>query len=80
MEDILKRVIALAKLEFDKKELEDFIKECENISKHFQKIKELKTEKGLYHLYQEGCPLREDKIKIFKSVLKKGYFKVKKVL
>jgi|UniRef100_A0A7V5XYY7 aspartyl/glutamyl-tRNA(Asn/Gln) amidotransferase C subunit len=90
MEEVIKKVIALAKLKFDKEELEGFVKECSKIVEYFQKIKTLqKPEKkeGLYFLYQLKCPLREDKVKSFKNDFLKnspryqeGYFRIKKIL
>ncbi len=90
MEEVIKKVIALAKLKFDKEGLENFVKECEKIVEYFQKIKALKAnerKEALYFLYQFKCPLREDKVEIFKNDFlrnspryKEGYFRIKKML
>lgn len=90
MEEIIKKVIYLAKLSFPKEEMEDFIKECEKIVNYFQELKKLfKEEKGISKENEltENCPLREDTVKLSdKDFLKdlpnfkRGYFRIKKIL
>ncbi|MEO0088728.1 MAG: Asp-tRNA(Asn)/Glu-tRNA(Gln) amidotransferase subunit GatC [candidate division WOR-3 bacterium] len=90
MEEIIKKVISLAKLSFPKEELENFIKECEKIVSYFQELKKIyrreeknDQETGLI----EECPLRKDEAKIGDrgflkglSNFKGGYFRIKKIL
>lgn len=90
MEEIIKKVIHLAKLSFAEEELENFVKECEKIVNYFQELKNMykeeKEEKRKNETIGE-CPLREDITKIndknfLKSLpnFKGGYFRIKKIL
>lgn len=90
MEEIIKKVISLAKLSFPKEELDNFIKECEKVVNYFQELKKIyKEEKKEINEISliEKCPLREDIAKSGnKNFLKdlpnfKGnYFRIKKIL
>lgn len=91
MEEIIKKVIHLAKLSFPKEELENFVKECEKIVSYFQELKKIykeeREEREEKKTLELKCPLREDIIKFSdKNFLKnlpnfKGsYFRIKKIL
>ncbi|MEO0097695.1 MAG: Asp-tRNA(Asn)/Glu-tRNA(Gln) amidotransferase subunit GatC [candidate division WOR-3 bacterium] len=91
MEEIIKKVIHLAKLSFPKEELENFVKECEKIVNYFQELKKIyKNERKEISKKEDlewKCPLREDIIKLGnKNFLKElpnfkgNYFRIKKIL
>ncbi len=90
MEEIIKKIIYLAKLNFPPEELEDFIKECGKIVNYFQELKKLSKEEKEICKETElttKCPLREDTVKLgdrdfLKDLpnFKRGYFRIKKIL
>jgi len=84
-------VAKLAKLEFNEKEKEEFTSQINSILDYFKKLNELNTEKVEPTAYVISLPnlLNEDKVKpsllqeevLFNSkYIKKGYFKVPKIM
>ncbi|MCS7250196.1 MAG: aspartyl/glutamyl-tRNA amidotransferase subunit C [candidate division WOR-3 bacterium] len=91
MEEIIKKVIHLAKLNFSSEELENFIGECKRIVNYFQELKKIlkeeENEKEEKEDYKGKSLLREDIVKLtdrnfLKSLpnFKGNYFRIKKIL
>ncbi len=89
--DLVKYIAALARLEFDEEELDDFTEKFKNILDYVEQLKELNVDNvaPTYHINFNYNAMREDEVREsleISQVLrnapdkKEGFFKVPRVL